>query len=177
MRKSFLLLSISLLSLCGCAYASGEVAGGDPLFDAATPLASDAGVEGAATWTALYTDYFGPTGKANCSSLSTSCHTSTSDTGGGTSGFLCITSKDSCWQSMTMGTGCDEAGVVMPCPIVPTGGTQDPTTTGLYKNLHKTDGTGNMPLYGATAKTKGYVFTPTDVARITQWIKEGAQDN
>jgi hypothetical protein len=34
-----------------------------------------------------------------------------------------------------------------------------------------------MPLFGANARTKGYVFTPTDLARISQWIKEGAQDN
>ena len=175
MRKSLALLSISLLWPCGCAYASGEVAGGEPLFDAATPLGSDAGVDGPATWTALYKDYFGPTGKANCSSISSSCHGSHDDTGGGTSGFVCATSKDSCWQSATMGTDCSSA--VMPCPIVPTGGTQDPTMTGLYKNLHKTDGTGTMPLFGATTRMKGYVFTPTDLARITQWIKEGAQDN
>jgi hypothetical protein len=164
MRKSFALLSISLLWPCGCAYASGEVAGGDPLFDAAPPPVSDGGIAGAATWTALYNDYFGP-----------SCHTASDQTGGGTSGFVCAGSKDACWQSMTMGTGCDFA--VKPCPIVPSGGTHDPTTTGLYKNLHKTDGTGSMPQFGATMRMKGYVFTPTDLARIAQWIKEGAQDN
>jgi hypothetical protein len=172
MRKSFALLSISLLWPCGCAYASGEVAGGDPLFDAAATSTSDGGRAGLATWTALYNDYFGPTGQANCSSLSTSCHTASDQTGGGTSGFVCAGSKDACWQSMTMGTGCDSA--VKPCPIVPSGGTQDPTTTGLYKNLRPM---GLMPLSGVTARTKGYVFAPMDLARISQWIKEGAQDN
>jgi hypothetical protein len=172
MRKSFALLSIALLWPCGCAYASGEVAGGDPLFDAAPLPASDGGIPGAATWTALYNDYFGPTGAANCSSISSMCHASRDDTGGGTSGFVCATSKESCWQSATMSTDC--ASAAKPCPIVPSGGTQDLTQVGLYKNLRPM---GTMPLFGATTRMKGYVFTPTDLARIAQWIKEGAQDN
>ena len=166
---------------CACAVASGEVTGGQPVFDAgsnAPPDPTDAAADspqGPSTWTALYADYFGPTGLANCSSLST-CHGSAMATGAGTSGFVCGTSKDECWQGMTVGTNCVAA--VPPCPIVQG---KVAETTGLYNNLHKVDATGKqtgtMPLNGATLTAKGYVFSPSDVARISAWIAQGAPNN
>src|SRR3974390_2430278 len=100
MRQTLYLLLVS--GACGCAVASGEVTGGTPLFETQSASADAAGVSGASTFTALYNDYFGPMGKANCTSLST-CHNSASAQGAGTSGFVCGTSKDECWQGMTKG--------------------------------------------------------------------------
>jgi len=183
MRHDLVLLSIAsfpLLGVCGCAVASGEVAGGDPLFDAAAPAPSDAGagIDGPSTWTALYADYFGPTGVANCASLG-SCHSGALGTGYLTSGFSypLPPDKDGCWQGMT--TGICNPMPATGCPIVVGGG--DPTATTLYKYLRKTAGCGtvacNMPLNGKTFSTPGYIFTPGDMARIAQWIKDGALNN
>lgn len=183
MRPIAILLCAS--ACWGCAVASGEVTGGQPVFDSGSTETdgsaggtSDAAADaptGASTWTALYTDYFGPTGIANCASLPT-CHNSASSSGGMTSGFVCGTSKDECYMGMTVGIMC--ANAVPPCPIVQ--GTV-PQMTGLYNNLHKVDAngkaSGTMPLNGATITAKGYVFMPSDVARISAWISAGAQNN
>jgi hypothetical protein len=154
---------VLVAALCGCSDATGTVQGGEALL-----VDPCAGTGGAAphTWSALYACYFGPTGKASCSAQGI-CHGSATQTGSQISGFVCGTSSQECWQGMTQGM-CS-GGAVPPCPIVQSG--QDPTRTGLYMNLRKSDGTGNMPL------NSGFTFTADDMARISAWIQEGAQNN
>ena len=65
----------------------------------------------------------------------------------------------------------------------------DPTTTALWPALHTASGCthglcNNMPCSGSAAATGvcpigsgTYTFTAEDLARISAWIKEGAQDN
>ena len=73
--------------------------------------------------------------------------------------------------------------------IVNTGGTPDPTTTYLWPSLQTACGCvsglcNNMPCSESQAVTGvchpaagTYTFTADDLARISAWIKEGAQDN
>ncbi|HLK37022.1 MAG TPA: hypothetical protein VKU41_09760 [Polyangiaceae bacterium] len=172
----------------GCAVASGNVSGGDALFDggagasgSVSTASTDAALADAPgcspTWTALYADYFGPTGVASCTSL-TSCHDNPAAEGTSFSGFLCGTTKDSCYQGVT-GSSCMNSAMV-PCPLVTSSGS--PTMTGLYIWINKVDPTtgkhtGSMPLNGKTIADKGYVFSQSDLKCITDWISQGAQNN
>ncbi len=170
----------------------GALVGADPCAD------SEAGD----TWTYLYTCYFGPGGKASCTGQDF-CHGGPEMTGALTSGYVCGTSRESCWRGMTLGIsmcdagtaeidaaadagaeagdgGATEAGAPM-CmqgipPIVPSGGASDPTTTPLWPALRGGSGPGlhNMPY---SASTGGVVFTQQDLDRISAWIQAGAQDN
>jgi hypothetical protein len=176
-----------LLLTTGCADATGSVQGGQA-------LTSDEA--GAATWTGLYADYFGPSGQASCTAQS-SCHGSASELGAQESGYVCGATKESCWQGMTLGLNPIDAGGVF-CPIVCIGAAaggagcpQDPTTTcptdptqqSLYTDLHKTKASGlnNMPcggnLMSCPSSESTYTFTSDDLARISTWIQQGAQDN
>jgi hypothetical protein len=72
-------------------------------------------------------------------------------------------------------------------PLVPLGGTSDPTTTNLWATLHSASSSctsptcNNMPCgnlgQNCLNGTGAYTFTSDDLARISAWIKEGAQDN
>lgn len=178
------LSTLVLLSLVGCADATGSVSGGQPLQPSA-----DAGCD-AATWTCLYEDYFGPSGQASCTAQS-SCHGTSGQAGAQVSGFVCGPSKEECWQGMTQGVALDAGGIF--CPIVCTGTCSqtgsacptDPTQQELYQDIHKAQGgsgqLNNMPCGGnlTTCPASGatYTFTSDDLSRISTWIQQGAQDN
>jgi hypothetical protein len=172
------LAAFAAVTLLGCSDATGTVHGGDALVvDPCTASLAENG--GGHRWQDLYTCYFGPTGKASCAAQGI-CHGSASQLGAQFSTFVCGPSKDACWQGMTA-----------PGSIVPMGGTMDGTQTILYGSLRKPDNTGLMPCSpvetplpdGGTNTTCGsaangnYTFTTDDLARITAWIQEGAQDN
>jgi hypothetical protein len=204
---------VALLSLAGCD-ASGGTQGGQLLSPDPCDLTN-----GGHTWSDLYTCYFGPTGKANCSAQA-QCHASLAGTGAITSGFVCGTTKEGCWFSMTHPeyilegvfplTTCDAGAAEIdgscptadldagpdaaplcscfkPTPLVPTGGVGDPTTTTLWPALQKAAGgctsglCNNMPCGNLAQNcqpgTAAYTFTSDDLARISAWIREGAQDN
>jgi hypothetical protein len=163
MRYRVVLFMLTALAACGCSDATGVVRGGELLL--VDPCAAGST---SSSWQDLYTCFFGPTGKASCSAQGT-CHGADGQTGSLSSGFVCGTSKDACWQGMTQGT-CGPSSRP-PCPIVPPGGTANFKPTGLYRNLHKTDGSGNMPQDGS------YAFTPGDLARIAKWITDGAKND
>jgi hypothetical protein len=219
------LLALVAACACGCNATGGEQ-GGQALAPDPCDAANKDG--GGHTWTDLYTCYFGPTGKANCSAQA-GCHVSMNSVAATLSGFVCGATKEDCWFGMThpiyvlqqggqdlqpyvtcdagaaaVDGGCPmspadagpDAAAICSCypspanvflPIVPTGGTPDPTPTYLWSAMH---GTGskcstnfcdNMPcgnLGQACPKgTAAYTFTSDDLARISAWIKEGAQDN
>jgi hypothetical protein len=185
MRSRLSAWLLATAALTGCD-ASGSTQGGTPVV--ADPCAdADAGD----TWSYLYTCYFGPGGKASCTGQGF-CHGGPEMTGALTSGYVCGTSRESCWRGMTLGIssceagvtasdgGADEAGVPAcmqtMAPIVPSGGASDPTTTALWPALRGASGPGlhNMPY---SASTGGVTFTPQDLDRISAWIRAGAQYN
>jgi hypothetical protein len=186
---------VGLLFTVRCTDATGSVQGGAPLTSqaACTP-----------TWTSLYATFFGPAGQASCSAQA-SCHGAASQSGAMTSGFVCGSSKEECWEGMTKGINPVDAGGVF-CPIVCTsedaGGAgcpqnssfscpSDPTQQSLIIDLHKASGGGlnNMPcaapldagadagVLECLASQSAYTFTSDDLACITTWIQQGAQDN
>jgi hypothetical protein len=218
------LLVLVATCICGCDATGGEQGG-----QALAPDPCDA-TNGGHTWTDLYTCYFGPTGKANCSAQA-SCHVTTNSTAAGISGFVCGLNKDDCWFGMThpfyvleqggqaliplepcdagasaldgscpippADAGPDAAAICTcyPSPqnpyvaIVPTGGTANVTATDLLIGLHGPSTTcpsdrslcDNMPCgnlgQNCPKGSAAYTFTSDDLARISAWIKEGAQDN
>jgi hypothetical protein len=233
MRGRGLLLPslLALVAACACGYGC-DATGGEQGGQALAPDPCDAANKngGGHTWSDLYTCYFGPTGKANCSAQA-GCHVTANSVAATISGFVCGASKQDCWFGMThpiyvveqggqfltpiqmcdagasaidgscpmppADAGADAAPICTcyPSPasvypaIVPTGGTEDPSTTYLMEALHTGSPTcpsnralcDNMPCgnLGQTCPkgTGAYTFTSDDVARISAWIKEGAQDN
>jgi hypothetical protein len=106
-------LSLGLLFLLGCD-ASGSVSGGELLI--VDPCSSPSLGH---TWTDLYTCYFGPSGKASCTAQGI-CHGAAGQTGALTSGYICGTTKDSCWSGMTQGLpGCDAGTAADAAPDAP----------------------------------------------------------
>jgi hypothetical protein len=152
----------------GCDGATGSVKGGEPVL--CPP--SNAG----STWTDLYADYFGPCGRAGCSGQS-ECHLDASSAGVPLSGFVCGATQQSCWEGVALGIPPDAGGVF---PPIVTGGE-------LLSALHKSQPTGqdldDMPCGEAAISaacppaSSPYAFTPSDLARISSWIQQGAQDN
>jgi len=169
-RAPLVLLAGMASVLVACTDATGSVQGGDPVFG------GQGG--GGTTWTSLYASFFGPSGTASCSAQA-SCHGTVDGSGAQTSGFVCGASKDECWRGMTQGIPPDAGGIFK--AIVPADAAQDPTQTQLWQGLHKQEASGlnNMPCGDPScrAATSTYTFTSDDLARISTWIQQGAQDN
>jgi hypothetical protein len=217
------LLALVAACACGCDATGGEQGG-----QALAPDPCDA-TKGGHTWSDLYTCYFGPTGKANCSAQA-GCHVNANSSAASLSAFVCGATKEDCWYGMThpiyILQGPTVSGPPIPCdagsagvdgscpmppadagpdaapicscfpsaaspdpPIVPTGGTADPTTTYLLEGLHGPSPMcpesrvfcDNMPCgnlgQNCPKHSGAYTFSADDLARISAWIKEGAQDN
>ena len=157
--------------------------GGDPLFDAAlpNPISEDAGDAsdapacpdpdaGDATWTALYADFFGPTGIGQCGDMTradgteqTSCHHDATGNGAVASGFICGDTQQSCWSGIT-----NPAASFIGQQVVIAG---NPCASYLTQVLRH-DGGGLMPYY-----PQSVVFSDQDMARVATWIAQGAQNN
>ena len=172
MRALHLLVLVAAFTTTACSSATGGVTGGDPI----TPDPCTQTGEGH-TFSDLYICYFGPQGRANCSSQSF-CHGSPSAFGAIGSAFVCGTTKEACWQGMTQAMA----------PIVPSGSSQNPSATALVESLRQGPNQPSaMPcnpvqvsatLYTCLATSGGnYTFTADDIARIDAWIAEGAEDN
>lgn len=167
---------------CGCTDATGTERGGEA-------LTGSSQINCDPTWTSLYANYFGPLGQASCSpSTQSTCHGDPSQSGAQTSGFVCGSSKDACWQGMTAGVALDAGGLFCPivclgtCPQNSQACPTDPTQQTLWTSIHGTGGTGlhNMPCGDPTichAANATYTFTDTDLACISQWVQQGAQND
>jgi hypothetical protein len=164
--------ALLLPALSACASASPNEQGGTPRFDAGAPQISeneDGGDACGSTafdaaegtgWSDLYRDYFGPTAVSSCSGTAGQCH----GVGGvGTSAWTCGATVASCYQ-----------GITNPADDIVTVGdtTDDPTTSTLYVALRKQCGGGTMPKAPAT-----FVFSASDMKRITDWIGAGAPND
>jgi hypothetical protein len=146
--------------LFACSFCGGH--------EPAAPSGQDGSQGGGSRWQDLYTSYFGLAGQASCSQLKGSCHRATADLGVATSGFVCGTTSDECWQGMTQGQGGHPA-------LVPAGAT-DAAETPLWAALYK-----GAPNGGASSNNMpqnlSYVFSTSDLARIQAWIQDGAPNN
>lgn len=166
MRLRLALLA-SLLPVLAACDATGVERGGDPLV--VDPC--DA-TNGGHTWQDLYICYFGPTGKAGCAGTA-QCHGDPSQAGAITPPgfFVCGATRESCWYGMTH-ANCPDAALPGTCRAAVTG--TDATSTVLWGRLRGASGPGahNMP-----NSSGAYTFTSDDLARISAWIQEGAQDN
>ena len=156
--RLLLAASFSALTACAADTSQSPVDGGvDP---GPSEYCAEAGDRGdGSTFSDLYRDFFGPTGRASCSAQSI-CHVP-GGTGAQTSGgYLCVPDRASCWSSMTR-------------TIVPGGGSASPEQTTLYKALRKappTPGSGPMP------RNSSFAFCPDDLKRIADWISSGASE-
>ncbi len=123
----------------------------------------------AATWTNLYNLYFGNSATGGCGSLKSICHQAKTDSGVTlmpVSGFVCGTTAAECYQGMMSAT---------PSLVTPSDAT-NPTMARLYVSLYQ-DGTQPTASSDNMPQTLGYAFTPSDMALIAQWIKNGAPNN
>lgn len=152
------LLWASSFALTACVSQSADPSvdgGGDAGISAYCAEAGDRG--DGSTFSDLYRDFFGPTGRASCGAQSI-CHVE-GGTGAQTSGgYVCTPDQQACWSSMTK-------------TIVPSGGTATPEQTTLYRALRKappTPGSGPMP------RSSPFAFCPDDLKRIADWISTGA---
>jgi hypothetical protein len=162
MRKG----AVGLVLLLACSFCGGP--------DDLAPGGDDGGVDASqgTRWQDLYRTYFGVNAQASCSQNPGACHRAVSDLGVATSGFVCGTTSDSCWQGMMQGQ-------LGHAPIVPAGAT-DATQTPLWAALNKgpsTDGAASNAASNNMPQNGSYTFSATDLARIRSWIQSGAPNN
>lgn len=112
-----------------------------------------------ATWASLYTDYFGPTGKASCSGGS-DCHLTATATGAVVSNLVCA-DKDGCFATFT-----GASHLVRPATDV-----SNPSGASIFKELRQAGKTGRMPLKST------FTFSPSDIDQISGWISRGAKND
>jgi len=157
---------------CGSGQEDAGEAAPDGARDAGTDAPGDGGdaapvpvftLDAGATWSALYRDYFGPTGVASCAGDG-NCHGGTSQRGYQVSQYLCPPSggKAGCFAGITS-QGDGGANLILPDASF--------SDDLLSQILCQGQGVGMMPL-GCT-----YTFTPVDMTRIGDWVAAGAQDN
>jgi hypothetical protein len=156
--RPLLAATFSIVTACAAADTSGSP--GDGGADTSADECAAAGDRGdGSTFSDLYRDFFGPTGRASCGAQSI-CHVP-GGTGAQTSGgYVCVPDRVGCWASMTS-------------TIVPDGGSASPELTTLYKALRKappTPGSGPMP------RNSSFAFCPDDLKRIAAWISTGASE-
>jgi hypothetical protein len=164
------LVALGASSAAACTSASDDTSGGDPKFDAeAPPPPNDCEPTAApgapATWSGLFSDYFGPKGQASCSSEAGNCHGAATDPGAKFSGgYVCAANKDECRDTMMT------SGLVR----VPEDGA-DPSKSGLVQELRRKTASGKVE--GLMPKRPACVFQPAAIERIQTWIKNGAPND
>jgi hypothetical protein len=116
-----------------------------------------------ATWSALYRDFFGPTGAASCAGNGT-CHGAPDQSGAeGSNGYVCA-SQDGCRESMlSLVTG-----------VVQASDAQAPEQSTLVTMLRRRTSSG---VVGSMPKLSSYVFDSGSIDRIETWIRNGAPND
>ena len=181
---SFTGLGALFTALAACTSATGNVSGGNPAFDATPPpepdLASGAcGTgNGPATWTALYKDFFGnPSPCPGCAGTG-NCHGGTNTQPPNQGIWACGTNQESCYQGIThpiiTNFAGGDAGTL---PLVDPGAPENSYLLRIIRH-RAPDGDGGSMIEGAMPQSpSSYVFPDAGVARITQWIQEGAKND
>lgn len=180
---------LAALVVWGC-YADSATTGGDPKLDSgaadaseggSTDASTDAGADAPAaacladamapaTWTALYADYFGPTGKASCTFNAGGCHGGAGEPGSAATGYICGPSKDACYMGITSPMAKSEFSPFP--PLVAAGDAGASYLPHIVRKPGDPITTLRMPLAPNTV-----TFCPSDVARIEAWINAGAQND
>jgi hypothetical protein len=160
------LCALAAMVLFGCGNANSTVTGGDSL---TVDPCQKGGANGGSRWQDLYACYFGPSGKASCGALGNNCHGSAQALGAtkGLPHFVCGATRGECWQGLIASM------------TVPDGGVADPTGAVLYLAIHKDVGGpifNNMPRDPVVDKPT-YTFSLAEIAQISSWIQQGAQNN
>jgi hypothetical protein len=137
--------------LLSCSSGDSSNAGGG----GGTPAA----IEGPATWSAIYADYFAPSGAASCGGDNAGCHSTKDDPGAVVSNLLC-SSADECFTT-TVGL----SGLVKPDDV------SAPGNAKLFRFLRTPSGNGKMP------KGSDFEFQDGDISRIEEWISNGAKND
>ncbi len=157
---------VAALVAAACSDATGTVSGGQsrlPLSGACTP-GFTTGL-GGTTWTDLYRDILGPSGKASCAGTPGNCHGDMSSAGYSLSNYVCpLGDSKACYSSLTSSSS---NGLLIPGKPF--------EATGLYLALRKeVDGgfSGTMP-----KQPSNVCFTPDDLQRIGMWYAAGSPDN
>ena len=145
-----------VLSACAATTAA-PADSGDAIAADAVDLAADVSPLGPPTWTGIYNDYFGPTGRASCGG--SSCHLA-GQGGDIASKFICP-DQAGCYTSLT---GVSQLVLPTDAPA--------PGKSKLMRNLRQVGNAGKMPSGGST-----FVFDAADIARISAWIAAGAQND
>lgn len=167
-------------AVSSCAEAGGEIRGGEltdagllatnpPAFTPDTG-APDGGaayecVGSGTTWTAIYNDIFGPTGRPGSCSLRSNCHGSPDGAGAKAgSGIACFDQKG-CRQSLF------DKGIITPDDFAA------PEKSALFVSLlrvRRPDGStvGFMPQVPVD-----YAFSDACIQRIQTWLRAGAKDD
>lgn len=158
--KRVLVLGLVGFLATACAVAStDEAVGGSPRFDP-TPPARVKPVDptvSPTSFTALYTDFFGPGAPASCEG--SSCH---APGGAGTFAFTCGSDRAECATSAAS----------IATSTVDKRPTTDFRASKLYANLRKASGEiERMPL------NSDFVFDEAALARIEAWVKNGAKND
>jgi hypothetical protein len=178
LRPLAALASLALAS-APIACSSSDDSTPPPAADAGTPAdatAADAAacpplgpVTGATTWTSLYADLFGPTGKASCAGDGT-CHGSPTQDGTKAAFYLCD-SKDGCYKSLRSKTGVNstDSNLVRDADVAA------PKKAALFGILRVTKE--DCSVSGFMPKRPPYRLTREEVARIEAWIAAGANDD
>lgn len=166
--KGTVVLASAALVLAACAEASGEVRGGELAFDPtppafvepnACPVEDEADAGTGTTWTDLYRDYFGPTGRAKCADPS--CHGG-EGTPASSIGFRCF-DQSGCRASLV------DRWIVLPADAA------EPEKSAFYRVLRRcneqNETVGTMP------QRPTYYFSGASLARISTWMQGGAKDD
>jgi hypothetical protein len=164
------------VAFSACATATGDVQGGEPRPDTGEQGATqpppppacviDAMTGSGTTWSDLYRDFFGPTGKASCAGNGT-CHGDATQQGAKSSGgYVCAGDKVACRASLLS----DDTGLIQ----LPRDQTE-PEASGLVQELRRRKPDGSV--VGLMPKTPECVFESAAIDRIETWIKNGAPND
>lgn len=121
----------------------------------------DDGSGSGTTWSDLYADFFGPSGRAGCAGPGNACHASEDAEGSARSAFVCP----------------DEAGCVESIlgrsNLVRSTDTEKPEAAFLINVLRRKNADGKI--VGTQPKLPLFVFHEKSIERIKKWIADGAQ--
>jgi hypothetical protein len=121
----------------------------------------DDGSGSGATWSDLYADFFGPSGRAGCAGPGNACHGSEDAEGSVRSGFVCA-DEAGCVESMLGRSN-----------LVRSTDTEKPEAAFLINVLRRKNTEGKI--VGTQPKLPLLVFHEKSIERIKQWIADGAQ--
>jgi hypothetical protein len=121
----------------------------------------DDGSGSGTTWSDLYGDLFGSSGRASCAGTGTACHASPTSKGSVPTKFVCADETE-CRESMR-----GAANMVKDTDVA------KPENSLLVAILRKRESDGSVQ--GTQPKSPLFVFHPDSIDRIKAWIASGAE--